>query len=148
MLSLLSHVRPFVTPWAVALLAPLSMGFSRQEYWSGLPCPPPGDLPGPGMEPVSLMSPTSAGEFFTNSTMWEALVLNGALSKSSSPAAPDYSTGLYNLGDHTASDLSVVEMRGLSSVHPSKSDNTTRGLRKQVEDLQQRTMYLYGKNNS
>ena len=125
-----------------------SVGFSRQEYWNGLSCPPPGDLPGPGMEPVSLMSPTSAGEFFTNSTMWEALVLSGALSKSSSPAAPDYSTGLYNLGDHTASDLSVVEMRGLSSVHPSKSDNTTRGLRKQVEDLQQRTMYLYGKNNS
>ena len=40
----------FVTPWTVALQAPLSMGFSRQEYWSGLPCPPPGDLPHPGTE--------------------------------------------------------------------------------------------------
>ena len=46
-----------VTPWTVALQAPLSMGFSRQEYWSGLPCPPPGDLPHPGIEPKSLMSP-------------------------------------------------------------------------------------------
>ena len=47
----------FATPWTVALQAPLSMGFSRQEYWSGLPFPPPGDLPGPGMEPASPMSP-------------------------------------------------------------------------------------------
>ena len=43
-------------PWTVACQAPLSMGFSRQEYWSGLPCPPPGDLPNPGTEPRSLMS--------------------------------------------------------------------------------------------
>ena len=41
----------FVTPWTVAHQAPLSVGFSRQEYWSGLPCPPPGDLPHPGMNP-------------------------------------------------------------------------------------------------
>ena len=57
----------------VALQAPLSMGFSRQEYWNGLPCPPPGDLPHPGIEPVSLMSPELAGRFFTTSTTWEAL---------------------------------------------------------------------------
>ena len=54
-----------VTPWAVTHQAPLSMGFSRQEYWSGLPCPPPGDLPNPGIEPASFMSPTLAGGFFT-----------------------------------------------------------------------------------
>ena len=46
-----------VAPWTVACQAPLSTGCSRQEYWSGLPCPPPGDLPDPGMEPESLMSP-------------------------------------------------------------------------------------------
>ena len=46
-LSRLSHVRLFATPWNVAVQAPLSMGFSRPEYWSGLPCPPPGDLPKP-----------------------------------------------------------------------------------------------------
>ena len=45
---------------------------SRQEYWNGLPCPPPADLPDPGIEPVSLMSPALAGGFFTTSTTWEA----------------------------------------------------------------------------
>ena len=51
--SRFSRVRLFATLWTVALQAPLSMGLSRQEYWSGLPCPPPGDLPDPGMEPGS-----------------------------------------------------------------------------------------------
>ena len=50
------------------------MGFSRQELWSGLPCPPPGDLPKPGIEPMSLTSPALAGEFFTTRATWEALV--------------------------------------------------------------------------
>ena len=50
-LSHLNPVRLFVKPWAVACQAPLSMDFSRQEYWSGLPCPPPGDLPDPGIKP-------------------------------------------------------------------------------------------------
>ena len=49
----LSVVSDFVTPWTVAHQAPLSMGFTRQEYWSRLPCPPPGDLPNPGIEPRS-----------------------------------------------------------------------------------------------
>ena len=48
----LSHVRLFATPWTVAHQAPLSMGFSRHEYWSGLPFPSPGDLPDPGIEPT------------------------------------------------------------------------------------------------
>ena len=56
-----SVVSNFKIPWTVAHQAPLSMGFSRQEYWSGLPFPPPGDLPDPGIEPVS---PELAGEFF------------------------------------------------------------------------------------
>ena len=55
------------TAWTVAHQVPLSMGFSRQEYWSGLPCPPPGDLPDPGIEPTSLMFPALAGRFFTTS---------------------------------------------------------------------------------
>ena len=50
-LSHFSHV--FATPWAVACQAPLSMGFSRREYWNGLPFPPPGDLPNPGIKPAS-----------------------------------------------------------------------------------------------
>ena len=70
--SALSRVWLFVTPWTVAHQAPLSMGSSRQEYWSGLPCPPPGDLPDPGIEPPSLKSPALAGGFFTTSVTWEA----------------------------------------------------------------------------
>ena len=72
-LSRFSHVQLFVTPWTAAHQAPLSMRFSRQEYWNGLPCPPPGDLPDPGMEPTSLRSPALAGGFFTTGTTWEAL---------------------------------------------------------------------------
>ena len=56
-LNSFSHIRLFVTLWVVACQAPLSMGFSRQDYWSGLPCPPPGDLPDSGIKPVSPASP-------------------------------------------------------------------------------------------
>ena len=59
---MLSCVQLFATPWTVAHQAPLSMAFPRQEYWSGLPFPPPGDLPDPGIEPAS---PALAGRFFT-----------------------------------------------------------------------------------
>ena len=59
---MLSPVQLFVTSWTLARQVLLSIGFSRQEYWSGLPFPLPGDLPDPGMEPVS---PASAGTFFT-----------------------------------------------------------------------------------
>ena len=64
-----------VTPWTVAHQAPLSMEFSRQEYWSGLPCPPPGDLPDPGMNLFLLSLPALAGGFFTTSAIWEACLL-------------------------------------------------------------------------
>ena len=60
--QLLSCVPLFVNPWAVAHQAPLSMGFPRQEYWSGLPFPSPGDLPDPGIEQAS---PALAGKLFT-----------------------------------------------------------------------------------
>ena len=64
-LSHLSRVQCLATLWTVACQSPLSMGFSRQEYWSGLPCPPPGDLPNPRMEHSSPVSPNIADEFFT-----------------------------------------------------------------------------------
>ena len=67
-----SRVQLFSTLWTVARQAPLSVEFSRQEYWSGLPCPPPGRLPGPGIEPLSLVSPASVAGFFTATTAWEA----------------------------------------------------------------------------
>ena len=60
-------------PWTVARQAPLSRGFYRGEYWSGLPCLPPEDLPDPGTERPSLMSRALAGEFFITSATWKAL---------------------------------------------------------------------------
>ena len=63
-----------LTLLTVASQAPLSMGFSRQEYWSGLPCSSAGDLSNLGIEPVSLTCPALAGGFFTTSATWEALI--------------------------------------------------------------------------
>ena len=69
----LSHVQLFATPRTVSHQAPLSLGFPRQEYWSGLPFPPPGDLPDPGIEPSSLVSPALVSAFSTNCATSEAL---------------------------------------------------------------------------
>ena len=66
-----SCVQFFVTLWTGDWQAPLSMVFSRQEYWSGLLCPP-GDLPDPGIKPTSLTSPALAGGFFTTIATWKA----------------------------------------------------------------------------
>ena len=78
----LSHVQLFVTPWTVAYQTPPSMGFSRQEYWSGVPLPSPGDLPNPGIEPGSLAfqadaltseppgKPWGIGKLTLNSLLW------------------------------------------------------------------------------
>ena len=71
-LSHFSRVQLFEIPWTVVHQSPLSMGFSRQEYWSGLPFPSPGDLPDPGIERCSLLCPELAGGFFTTSAPWEA----------------------------------------------------------------------------
>ena len=70
-LSCFSPIQLFTTLWTVARQAPLSMGFSRQEDWKGLPCSPPGDLPDPGIECASLVSPKLAGRFFTTRATWE-----------------------------------------------------------------------------
>ena len=72
-LSGFSHGWLFATLWTAAHQTPLSMGFSRHEYWSKLPSPPPGDLPKPGIEPMSLMSPALAGRFLTTSTTWKPI---------------------------------------------------------------------------
>ena len=71
-LSRFSHVKFFVTLQTVAHQAPLSMGFSMQEYWSRLLCPPPGGLSNPGIEHTSLTSPALAGGLLTTNTTWEA----------------------------------------------------------------------------
>ena len=69
-LSCFSHVQFFPTPWTVSHQVPLSRGFSSQEYWRGLLCPPPGDLLSSGIEPTSLMSSALARGFFTTSITW------------------------------------------------------------------------------
>ena len=75
----LSHDWLFATPWAAACQASLSMGFSRQEYWSRLPFPPPGDLPNPGIKPTSPMSPALALYHWTT---WKNFQRNTSLKKS------------------------------------------------------------------
>ena len=77
-----SRVQLFVTLWTVTHQAPLSMGFSRQDYWSGLSCLPSGDLPDSGIKPVFSVSPALAGGFFTTRATWKApslqyTILNG-----------------------------------------------------------------------
>ena len=71
-LSLLHRVQLFERLLDYILPGCSAVGFSRQEYWSGLPCPPPGDLPDSGIKPVSLVSLALAGRFFTTSATWEA----------------------------------------------------------------------------
>ena len=75
MLSRFSPVQLSVTLWTIICQAPLPMGFYRLEYWSGLPCPPPGALPDPEIEPASLMFLALAGRFFTTSATWEVLIM-------------------------------------------------------------------------
>ena len=70
----LSPVWFFVAPWTEAWQAPLSLELSREEYWSGVPFPTPEDLPDPGIKLTSFVSPALAGEFFTTSATWEALL--------------------------------------------------------------------------
>ena len=72
LLSHFSHFQLWATVWAVAHQAPLPMGFSRQEYWSRLPCPSPGDLPNPGIELAWRLFLALAGGFVTTSATWEA----------------------------------------------------------------------------
>jgi len=73
-LSRFSRVQLFETPWTIACQAPLSMGLSRQEFWSELSFPPPRYLPYPGIKPVSLMSAALTGELFTTSATWGAQI--------------------------------------------------------------------------
>ena len=83
-LNQLSHfnfVQLFATPWIVTCQALLSMGFSRREYWTALPCLPPGDLPNPWIEHESLISPALAGRFFTTCATWEEPIWGMVFSK-------------------------------------------------------------------
>ena len=122
-LSCFNRIRLFVTLWAVGHHAPLSMGFSRQEYWSGLPLPPSGDLPDPGIEPTSLMSPALAGGFFTTRATWEALpCLLGSewKSLSSNSLRPH---GLYSPWNSQSQNIGVSSLSLLQGIFPTQESN-------------------------
>ena len=95
-LGLFSHVQLFAILGTVAGQASLSIGFSRQEYWTGLQFPLLGDLPKSGIKPVSLMSPSLADRLFTASTTWEALTgdTRALSSERPHPLPKDSSSGL------------------------------------------------------
>ena len=81
--KLVTQSCPTLQPiWTVAHQTPLSIEFSRKEYWSGLPCPPPGDIPHSGTEPASFICPALAGRFFTTSKTWEAQNIHTAAAAS------------------------------------------------------------------
>ena len=102
----------FTTLWTVALQAPLSMGFSRQEHWSGLPCPLPGDLPDPGIQPASLRSPEQVGSL--------SLALPGKpLNSDHNPS--DKSTIAVNILETMLKILLLLKAKA------SKNQNLTRG---------------------
>ena len=91
MSAVLSHfncVWLFGTPWTIAHQAPLSVGFSRQEHWSGLPCSSPGDLPYPGIEPTSPLSPASMLRLGVSKSMY--LLFKNGVSVSYKPLIPSY----------------------------------------------------------
>ena len=92
-LSHFSRVQHFAALWPVALQAPLSVGFSRQEYWTGLPCPLPGDLSDPGIDPASLMYLALVRGFFTTSTSWEALIVGLLRNNCNQDAGAQYADG-------------------------------------------------------
>ena len=85
----LSHLQLFTAPWTVAHQAPLSLQFSRQEYWSGLPFPPPRDLPDPGIKPTSPTAPALAGMSFTTESHGKPLGAGGSDCKESAGNAGD-----------------------------------------------------------
>ena len=81
--------------------APLSMGFSRQENWNELLCPPPGDLSDPGIEPESLRSPTLAGRFFITSDTWEAPFPSPLHSKKQAPTSSSHIKNCSSINPNT-----------------------------------------------
>ena len=119
-LSWFSRVWLFATLWTVACQAPLSMGFSRQEYWRELPFPPPD----PGIQPTSLMSPALAGRFFTTNANWWAP--ETCLSESESRSVVSDSLwphGLYGLWNSPGQNTGVGSPSLLQVIFPTQGSN-------------------------
>ena len=114
--QLLSHVRLFAVPRTVAFQAPLSMGFSRQVYWSGLPRPALGDLPNPGIKPASLRSPALAGRFFATSVTREAFIYINQFT-SVTQSCPTLCDPMDSLS--TTNSQSLLRLTSIESMKPS-----------------------------
>ena len=120
------------------------MGFSRQEYWSGLPCPPPGDLSNPGIEPTSLMSPALTGRFFTTSATWEAPIYFLSLAQGDFPGGSEVKVSACNagnLGSIPGSGRSPGEANGNPLQYSCLENPTDRG-------AQQATVHGVAKSNT
>ena len=111
MLSHLNCVRLFATMWTAACQARLSTGFSRQEYWSGLPCPPPGDLPDPGTGLVFLVSPALADRFFTTSATWEVRCMNLKSVIQNKVSQKEKNTFIWNLENGTDQPICMAGIK-------------------------------------
>ena len=107
MLSRFSHVLLFAIPRTVARQTPLSIGFPRQGYWTGLPFPPPGDLPNPGIKPMSLAFPTLAGGFFTSPAIADIKrdSFGDQISRKCTNAASDFHSPILYLGEGNGTPL-------------------------------------------
>ena len=100
-------------PLDCGLQTPLSMGFSRQEYWRGLPCPPPWDLPSPRTEPMSPECLALAGRFFTTSTTWEAPLLSNQVKENNTHTQnPNWWWAVGRMAEHALNE------RGEAMVFP------------------------------
>ena len=131
---MLSHVWLFATPWTVVHQAPLSMGFPRKEYWSGLPCPPPGHLPDPGIKPTSPVFPALAGGIFTmeqpgnvtaeSAPNWSYPVSNKILNLSRTKLQVIYPKHV----QRRKSDLKHLKPKFLPSTEPKDWNMTDRSL--------------------
>ena len=119
MRSRFSFIQLLVTLWTVACQAPLSMGFSNQEYWSESPCPPLGGLSNPGVKPVSVMSPALAPSFFTIHTIWEACL-----------------EGRVSFCLHKGTTACSMAQSTLGSMTPSTSDSTAKAYAAAAKSLQ------------
>ena len=100
----LSHAQLFVTPWTAARQAPLSMGLSRQEYWSGLLCPTPVDLPNPGIKPSSPASPALEAGFLSTEPPGKPIHANKGGLRWFALIGPPVITGCFDSGEHKLGD--------------------------------------------
>ena len=121
----LSCVQLFVTSWTIAYQPPWSLGFSSQEYWSGLPFPIPGHLPDLGIKPTSLLSPVLTGRFFTTGATWDNELSTMSLVQFSRSVVSDslQPHGLYSPGNSPSQNTEGDSCSPLRGIFPTQGSN-------------------------